>query len=372
MSQIQWTQRSGADRPRRIDPDGLTQTDQRGKSPTLAGDSLLALAENPLVSALKIRDLPGSERRIIRAWCMYDWANSAFATSGVAAVLPVYFVLLFKDAVGESGSFLGITFTGSSMWSLAVVVSTGVVALGSPILGVISDRIPIKKALLGAFTALGAFFTVLVFFSRVYAPTVDLVVCGVHPGQPWFCRVPGLLQLLLATPGSQESIGRHQQQGVRVWLRGRRTGPAGAPGVDSASAKFGHRGSGHQGSNCLDRRVVVWLEHMDAAGTAGTAGTAGRRPIDGGGNFGNGVPGAAPDVPRARPVQSGAHLLWRLPPVQRRPSDDAGHCRGVLRRHIGHFPGVQHGDDPDHTVRRYPRRDRLRTARGKEYPPSGL
>ena len=126
-------------------------------------------AENPLVSTLKIRDLPGGERRNIRAWCMYDWANSAFATSGVAAVLPVYFVLLFKDAVGESGSFLGITFTGSSMWSLAVVMSTGVVALGSPILGVISDRIPIKKALLGLFTGLGALFTVLVFFSA-YTP----------------------------------------------------------------------------------------------------------------------------------------------------------------------------------------------------------
>ena len=35
--------------------------------------------------------------------------------------------------------------------------------------GVISDRIPIKKALLGAFTALGALFTVLVFFSA-YTP----------------------------------------------------------------------------------------------------------------------------------------------------------------------------------------------------------
>ena len=29
--------------------------------------------------------------RAQRAWCLYDWANSAFATSVVAAILPVYF-----------------------------------------------------------------------------------------------------------------------------------------------------------------------------------------------------------------------------------------------------------------------------------------
>ena len=30
-------------------------------------------------------------KRRIRAWTMYDWANSAFATTIMAAVLPVYY-----------------------------------------------------------------------------------------------------------------------------------------------------------------------------------------------------------------------------------------------------------------------------------------
>ena len=42
--------------------------------------------------------LTKQQRKVIRAWCMYDWANSGFATSGIAAILPVYFVFLFKDA----------------------------------------------------------------------------------------------------------------------------------------------------------------------------------------------------------------------------------------------------------------------------------
>ena len=96
---------------------------------------------------------------------MYDWANSGFATSAVVAILPVYFVFLFKDAFGEQANFFGITVTGSSMWSLGVVMSTTFVALTSPILGVIADRIPIKKTLLWIYTTVGSIFTILSFFS---------------------------------------------------------------------------------------------------------------------------------------------------------------------------------------------------------------
>ena len=118
---------------------------------------------------MKLADLPARQRRIIRAWCMYDWANSAFATSGAAAIVPVYFVFLFREALGDSGVFLGITFSGSSMWSLGVIISTATVAVSSPVLGVISDRVPIKKALLMAYAALGSLFTALAFFSA-FAP----------------------------------------------------------------------------------------------------------------------------------------------------------------------------------------------------------
>ncbi len=119
---------------------------------------------------MQLQALTKQQRKIIRAWCMYDWANSGFATSGIAAILPVYFVFLFKDALGNEAVFLGISFTGSSMWSLATAVSTGIVALTSPILGVIADRVAIKKTLLWIYTITGCLFTVLSFFS-VYSPS---------------------------------------------------------------------------------------------------------------------------------------------------------------------------------------------------------
>ena len=96
---------------------------------------------------------------------MYDWANSGFATSGVVAIIPIYFVFLFKEALGESTSFFGFTFTGSSMWSMGVAVSTAVVALSSPILGIIADRAALKKTLLTVYAAAGSLFIGLAFFS---------------------------------------------------------------------------------------------------------------------------------------------------------------------------------------------------------------
>ena len=120
----------------------------------------------------RLKDLPQPQQRVIRAWCIYDWANSAFATSGVAAIFPVYFVFVFKEALGESATFLGITFTGSSTWSAGVAISTAIVALSSPLLGVIADRVPIKKTLLWTYTIAGSLFASLAFFSA-------------YTGEPW-------------------------------------------------------------------------------------------------------------------------------------------------------------------------------------------
>ena len=120
------------------------------------------------MSIARLKDLPRKQRAAIRAWCMYDWANSAYATNAVA-VLPIYAVTLFQDVFGGDAEFLGLRITGSSLWALAVAVSTALIAVTSPVLGVIADRVPIKKLLLFIYTACGSFFMVLAFFSA-YAP----------------------------------------------------------------------------------------------------------------------------------------------------------------------------------------------------------
>ena len=114
---------------------------------------------------MKISDLTPQNRKSLLGWYMYDWANSGFATSISVAILPVYFVVLFQNSLGNSASIWSFNFTASSMWSLAIGFSTLLVAITSPVLGVIADRTAIKKSLLFIYTLGGAIFTVLIFFS---------------------------------------------------------------------------------------------------------------------------------------------------------------------------------------------------------------
>ena len=53
------------------------------------------------------------QKKQIHSWCMYDWANSAIATSLMVAILPPYIIAIFKSTVGESTTFLGLNMTGS-------------------------------------------------------------------------------------------------------------------------------------------------------------------------------------------------------------------------------------------------------------------
>jgi len=80
----------------------------------------------------------------IRAWTMYDWANSAFATTVMGAILPTYFSAYI--AAGRS----------LSLWGYTVAIGSLLAALISPILGAIADFRGSKKRNLWRFLLLWA------------------------------------------------------------------------------------------------------------------------------------------------------------------------------------------------------------------------
>ena len=112
-----------------------------------------------------LESLDPEKRKAITGWCMYDWANSAFFTSAGTAIFPIYFVVAFQATFGSRTEFLGITFTGSSLWALGVSMSALFVALSSPILGAIADTKPLKKTFLKYYMIIGSLFTIVSFFS---------------------------------------------------------------------------------------------------------------------------------------------------------------------------------------------------------------
>lgn len=87
-------------------------------------------------------------RRRIRAWTMYDWANSAFATTILGAVLPVY----YSKVAGET---LPSEAVATQYWTISLSVALFLVAIVSPILGTISDLRRGKKPMLAVSAGVG-------------------------------------------------------------------------------------------------------------------------------------------------------------------------------------------------------------------------
>ena len=95
-------------------------------------------------------------RKEIFAWALYDWANSAFATTVMAAFFPIFFSQYWSYGSDSATStfFLGL---GNSIESL-------IVAICAPVLGAIADRGSYRKKLLILFAFLGAVMTGALFW----------------------------------------------------------------------------------------------------------------------------------------------------------------------------------------------------------------
>jgi len=127
--------------------------------------SYLSNIINKRKSKSVFRELTKAEKKIVRAWCMYDWANSAFFTSIVSAIMPIYFVGLYRDSLGSGFVFFNFQFSATVVWALTGALGTFLVALSSPIFGVIADRSGIKKKLMAIFCVSGCIATLMLFFS---------------------------------------------------------------------------------------------------------------------------------------------------------------------------------------------------------------
>ncbi|MEO8184784.1 MAG: MFS transporter [Deltaproteobacteria bacterium] len=95
-------------------------------------------------------------RRPVLGWALYDWANSAFATTVMAGFFPVFFKQYWSAGTDPTVSTfrLGI---GNGVASFAI-------ALFAPLLGAIADRGGARVRMLAFFTLLGAAMTASLYW----------------------------------------------------------------------------------------------------------------------------------------------------------------------------------------------------------------
>jgi UMF1 family MFS transporter len=108
-------------------------------------------------------------RRPVLSWALYDWANSAFATTVMAGFFPVFYSAISQDlSAADSQYWFNMTLAGSSL----------LVAVAAPVLGAIADRGASRKRFLATFAFMGILMTAALAWVHAGEWWVGLVLYG--------------------------------------------------------------------------------------------------------------------------------------------------------------------------------------------------
>jgi UMF1 family MFS transporter len=102
---------------------------------------------------MRLLERLGLHRQELRAWAMYDWANSTFQTTVITAVFPRF----FADYAAA-----GLPATAATQrFAWASTIAAVIVAVLGPVLGAIADYRAAKKRLLAVSLAVGVIATAM-------------------------------------------------------------------------------------------------------------------------------------------------------------------------------------------------------------------
>jgi UMF1 family MFS transporter len=118
------------------------------------------------VTASRLPPLPAASPRAIVAWCLYDWANSAYPT----VILTFVFATYFTQAVAPD------TIVGTAQWGFAMTISALAIAVLSPVLGAIADQTGRRKPWLASFSALAIVGTACLWWIKPEASFVPVAL----------------------------------------------------------------------------------------------------------------------------------------------------------------------------------------------------
>lgn len=93
------------------------------------------------------------DKKALKGWYFFDWANQAYALTVMTVIAPALMAALYNTATG--------TQSGDTFYAWVLTISMIFVVVTAPALGVIADKMPIKKKLLKWYTAAGILFTAL-------------------------------------------------------------------------------------------------------------------------------------------------------------------------------------------------------------------
>ncbi|MEQ8425646.1 MAG: MFS transporter [Cyclobacteriaceae bacterium] len=105
-----------------------------------------------------------NDNKIVRAWCMYDWANSVYSLVITSAIFPIYYKSVAVTGDSDLVQFLGFTVNNSVLYTYSLSLSFFIVAVILPLLSGVADYAGKKKTFMKFFVVLGSISCMGLFF----------------------------------------------------------------------------------------------------------------------------------------------------------------------------------------------------------------
>jgi UMF1 family MFS transporter len=104
--------------------------------------------------------------RTVRAWCMYDWANSVYSLVISSSIFPIYYKAVAVENGSDMITLFGYQIQNSILYTYSLSFSFLVVALILPLLSGIADYTGKKKLFMKVFVFMGGLACMGLFFFR--------------------------------------------------------------------------------------------------------------------------------------------------------------------------------------------------------------
>ncbi|MFD2164108.1 MFS transporter [Paradesertivirga mongoliensis] len=114
----------------------------------------------------------------IRAWAMFDWANSAYNLVITSTIFPAYYTAITTTKEqGDKVDFFGFTFVNTALANYSLSVSYLIMAILLPVLSGVADARGNKKFFMKVFTWIGSLACMALYFFE--SDTLELgVICS--------------------------------------------------------------------------------------------------------------------------------------------------------------------------------------------------
>lgn len=115
-----------------------------------------------------VRVIQKGDKRVIRGWIMYDWANSVYQLTIASTIFPIYYNTVTRHGTDFTVTFFGAHLINTVLYSWSIAAAYLFVAIGSPLFSSMADYTGRRKAFMMAFTWIGAAACGSLFFFNAH------------------------------------------------------------------------------------------------------------------------------------------------------------------------------------------------------------